>query len=94
VTEDQKFSNDEQKLSEGIHFGVDINAAVVIVCKYSQRREMAERLFSEYRDEKGLTLIVPACGLSVCYQAADRIPIGWNTCGCGKHAMVKWMEGN
>ena len=82
-----------EKVSPGIHFGLDMGAAVTIVCKYSQRREMAERLFTEHRGVNGLLLKVPACGLSVNYQGADRIPLGWNTCGCGNHVMVKWVEG-
>ena len=88
----QELSTTEQKLSTGIHFGVDSEAAVVIVCSYNQRREYAERLFANHRDVNGLTLTVPACGTSITYQGADRIPLGWNQCGCSRHAFVKWME--
>lgn len=90
---EQSDDSTEQKLNVGIHFGIDMGAAVVVVCPYSRRREFAERLFSEYRNGEGLLLRVPACGQAINYQAADRIPLGWNSCGCGKHAMIKWMEG-
>ena len=86
-------AKDDQKLSNGIHFDVDNAAAVVVVCPYSRRREFAERLFSEHRTAGGLLLRVPACGLSINYQGADRIPLGWNEYGCNRHAMIKWVEG-
>ena len=83
---------EDEKSSVGIHFGLDMDAAVTIVCKYDRRREMAERLFSEHRDANGLLLRTPACGTSINYQGADIIPLGWNTCGCGQHHSINWVE--
>ena len=82
----------EQKNDTPFGFGIDNECAVVVKCQYSQRREMAERLFTVHREANGLTLRVPACGTSICYQGADRIPLGWNVCGCGKHSFIKWEE--
>jgi hypothetical protein len=76
-------------------FEVDNTCAVVVKCSYSKRREVAERLFTEYAGDDGLTLTVPACGVSIRYEDADRIPTTSRIrclCGNNKHQIIRWQE--